>query len=148
MNQYEVKVKRMCVEVDYEFLGFFGEYRDSQTRLSLRCQKHNVAWDTTSIANFTAGGYGCPECASEKLLYARKTTVEQATVLFMETGVFVEGTTFCRSGRLDSKGESSYWHYTCPKCSTDEYVEAGVCSGVFESTFSSLQKGSAILQMQ
>ena len=60
---------------------------------------------------------------------------------FMSTGAFHKGTKFWRSERLSSKGAKIHWNYSCPVCSCDEYVENGLCSGVFESTSSSLQKG-------
>lgn len=55
---------------------------------------------------------------------------------FIETGVFIEGTIFKRSARRN------YWLVTCPICSKDEFVKAGLCSGTFESFSVDLKKGN------
>lgn len=60
---------------------------------------------------------------------------------FMSTGKFKEGTKFWKSERVDSKGAHQHWNYTCPICSHDEYVKAGLCSGVFESASTHLKRG-------
>lgn len=59
---------------------------------------------------------------------------------FYQAG-FTEDYKFWRSKRQNPAGDSSYWNYSCPFCSCDEYVQAGVCSGVFESYLLSLKSG-------
>lgn len=60
----------------------------------------------------------------------------------MSSGKFKEGTTFKRNThKVDSQGVYSYWDYTCPVCSDDGYVRAGVCSGVFTASTSNLRHG-------
>jgi hypothetical protein len=58
----------------------------------------------------------------------------------MSTGSFIEGTTFTRT---PEKIYNTYvWNVTCPICSHDDYVKAGVCSGVFPAVVSTLQSGA------
>ena len=52
------------------------------------------------------------------------------------------GFVFNKSDKELSSGGKPYWEYTCPVCSSDEYVQNGLCSGVFTSTSSSLCRGS------
>ena len=42
------------------------------------------------------------------------------------------GFTFKRSDRTDHRGFKTYLDYMCPICSNDEYVQHGLCSGVFQ----------------
>lgn len=61
---------------------------------------------------------------------------------FLSTGSFLEGTVFKRNReRKTSKGYYMYWDYSCPVCSNDEYVQAGLCSGVFTNTSGNLKSG-------
>lgn len=55
---------------------------------------------------------------------------------------FTEDYKFWKSDRVNSYGWKPYWFYTCPYCSNDEYVQAGVCNGVFESLSGSLKRGN------
>ena len=53
---------------DIEFLGYKlgeGEFHPStNSKLVLRCNIHNVTWDTTSVSNFVnSNGVFCPECS-------------------------------------------------------------------------------------
>ena len=53
---------------DYKFLGFYqGEYHGFFTRLILKCNIHNIIWDTTSCGRFISGDTicGCPVCSSD-----------------------------------------------------------------------------------
>lgn len=61
---------------------------------------------------------------------------------FLSTGSFIEGTYFWRSDRVDTRGYSVYWKYYCPLCSNDEYVQNGLCEGVFEAAGGTLKKGN------
>lgn len=56
---------------------------------------------------------------------------------FTESGYFAEGSLFWRD-----REEITKWNYTCGRCSTDEYVINGLCSGVFSSTSTRLKKGN------
>ncbi|AFA44761.1 hypothetical protein RaK2_00488 [Klebsiella phage vB_KleM_RaK2] len=64
---------------------------------------------------------------------------------FLNTGKFLPGTIFSRSTtrQKNNKGVISYpyWNYKCPKCSHDEFVEHGLCSGVFEGECQKLKLG-------
>jgi hypothetical protein len=65
---------------------------------------------------------------------SKSRTTEEYITDFTSTGAFAEGTIFKRVGRKQ-------WEYTCGKCSKDEYVTEGLCSGVFKSDRQRLGKG-------
>lgn len=67
---------------------------------------------------------------------------QDATELFMSTGKFLKGSTFQRSDEKDSSGSYAYYNVTCPLCSNDVYVDAGVCTGKFKAKYGGLKTGN------
>lgn len=52
-----------CKELDYEFLGFVGEYKcRDNTKLRLRCNKCGAEWETTVVENFLKSGRNSHSC--------------------------------------------------------------------------------------
>lgn len=139
--QYKVLIKRKCKEREYTFHKFAEKFKGSRTKLRLECPTHGV-WETTSIESFLRkGGTGCPKCKANKIKIINTLENNYHINKFMATGKFKEGTKFWRSNRVDYRGYNSFWNYTCPICSNDEYVKVGLCSGVFENTRSHLSIG-------
>lgn len=68
-------------------------------------------------------------------------TNKEATKIFMNTGRFLEGTTFERLNEKDTQGYYSWYKVTCPLCSYDEYVKEGVCDGIFKAMYGCLKIG-------
>lgn len=126
-------------------LGFVEPWVGWQTKLICNCEKHGE-WGTTNISDFKQGK-SCPKCgyqAAAEFLKAKNLKDDSIHIEhFMKTGAFKEGTKFWRSDRKTKAGATAYWNYTCPVCSNDEYVKAGVCTGVFESSTSGLKKGES-----
>lgn len=140
-RQQRVRIARVCIDKNIEFISFVGEYKGVQSRLNIRCLVDGNTWEV-SVSNFISGGIGCPKCAA-KAVGTRSTKQDSIMIdSFKATGAFIDGTTFWRSARRGTNGLGGYWKYTCPVCSNDEYVRAGVCSGVFEAKFCSLQRGA------
>lgn len=139
-NQNRVRVQREATARGLKFLGWSSKYNVKNTKLLLSCPLHGE-WNSTSIEGFLRGR-GCPACGADK---TRETNLKEDSLhitSFIATGAFKEGTTFWRSERENSRGYPAYWHYSCPVCSSDEYVKAGLCSGVFESNIRGLKIGS------
>lgn len=65
---------------DLEFLGFVDDkWIGNTTKLILKCNKHNIIWNTTSYNNFTKPNTtGCIECKKEKSGASRKLTPLEA----------------------------------------------------------------------
>ena len=146
--QYEVLIKRRCKETGYEFLGWSENFKGVQTKIILHNPKTCNTWDTCSINNFIAKGSGDPVEKSLKSSSIFKIDDDLHIKDFLNTGKFLEGTLFWRSDRKTKQGGRHYWKYTCPKCSDDEYVKAGLCDGVFEGHVSNLKKGGLCCRCQ
>lgn len=77
-----------------------------------------------------------------KPFYVGDLTDDVCHKLFMSTGNFLSGSKFKRLDEKDSFGCHTYFEFYCPVCSEDFYVESGICSGVFKTSYKSLKKGS------
>jgi hypothetical protein len=57
-----------CQRVKYTFIGFKdNKYIGWSTYLILKCNKHNIQWDTTCYTHFINGNRnGCPKCSHNK----------------------------------------------------------------------------------
>lgn len=138
-NQNKVRVQREATTRGFEFMGWVEPYKGIHTKLLLSCPIHGE-WNSTHISSFLAGRC-CPACRADR---TREISMKEDSFHineFIGTGAFKEGAKFYRSERKDSRGYPAYWNYKCPACTHDEYVKAGLCSGVFESCVSGLKMG-------
>ena len=64
INDKIIKIKN-STGVDIEFLGYEKEDKDlRKTLLILKCNKHNITWNTTNLSHFINQGIiCCPECS-------------------------------------------------------------------------------------
>lgn len=121
-------------------LGWVGEWRGCHTKVKCTCTKHGE-WCSTSITNFLVG-CGCPRCKHEAIKGGIQMPDATHIAQFMSTGKFKEGTNFKRNlNKSDKPGQRTYWDYTCPVCSKDEYTQAGLCNGVFTAQIYNLKMG-------
>lgn len=121
-------------------LGWVGEWKGSYTRLKCDCNQHGP-WQTTTIRNFKTGA-SCPMCWQNRRYKNNLMSDDKHVAEIEATGKFKEGTVFKRNTeRKNTCGARVYWNYICPICSNDEYVKAGLCSGVFTALLSSLKRG-------
>lgn len=142
-NQYFVRVKRECYSRGYEFLGWAGNFNGSKTKLKLYNPVTDNLWSSTTISKLFCGR-GDPKIRTEVVKKARLKPHEVHIQDFYKAG-FSKGYIFWKSELLDSRNGKPYWNYTCPYCSKDEFVESGVCSGVFTNTTSNLKKVSYLV---
>lgn len=140
MQQHEIKVRRICDERGYKVNKFlWGVDNDFTTKyVDLSCTLCGHSWDTTTISHLYSGS-GCPGCRYIKTGNHKRKPEAEMIASFTVSGSFVEGTTFTRT--TEKIGEVLIWNVTCPVCSIDEYVQAGLCSGVFPSIGPSLRQG-------
>jgi len=84
-EQREQQIKQLCEGTLYSFTGWDGEYKNSQSRVVIKCESHGV--QSITIANFIHGYSRCTGCRYEK---ARRTNVrsEQETVLLLQSKGF------------------------------------------------------------
>lgn len=134
-NQYQTLINRACKEREFVYEGYVGEWSRSTTKLRIRCLKDGRAWESTSVFHLLSGD-GCPSCKAKGFSDALTPDDDTRIKQFTNTSRFLPGTIF---GRKDNEGN---WAYKCPKCSNDEYVREGLCSGVFDTTAAYLAKGT------
>lgn len=137
-KQYRVIIDRKLQNSNYSFVGFAENFKNNKTKVILSCTEHGK-WNSSCIANIIKG-VRCPQCFEDRR--GKSTLLEDEIHIqnFMKTGKYKEGSKFSRiDGRTN--GGNAYWNYTCPVCSKDEYVKAGLCSGNFEICHTSLTSG-------
>ncbi|APC44470.1 hypothetical protein [Pseudoalteromonas phage PH357] len=140
------KIKEVEEHYNIDFLGFKDDnYIGTTTKVILRCRKHHTIWDTTEaryiIDRSCDKGSGCKLCKKEIILALNDSKDESIIKDLKDNYGFLEGTEFWRSERTTSGNARNYWKYTCPKCSVDEYVKEGLCSGIFEGFIGTLKEG-------
>lgn len=149
MARSEHKVRTKIVNnldhYNIDFLGFKdNNYIGTTTKVVLSCNKHSFTWDTTearAIADKSYSGSGCKLCKKEYMMSLSDKRDSTMIEDLKSNYGFIEGTEFWRSDRVGSNGARNYWKYYCPKCSHDEYVQEGLCSGTFESFIGTLKEG-------
>lgn len=145
-NEFTERVLTKTIEKSIEFLGYAENWRGNKTKLSLLCLICDNAWNTTSVATLLDSNGGCPTCsrlrANLKMVELSRVDDNVVEHSFRATGSFPEESRFWRSERIPGRRDNIGWNYCCPKCSTDEYVQNSLCSGVFHTNSRNLKKGS------
>lgn len=125
-----VLVQQKCDRKGIEFLGIEGDFKGCHTILKLKCKFDGNEW-LTPWRGFNRRRT-CLKCArrvaTEKTMYAH----DKAVSKFMQTGSFVEGTTFRRSDDISIK--RAIWYVTCPVCTGGQQE--------FESSYARLALGN------
>lgn len=135
-RQNLIRVNRFCKEKGFIFKGWYGGYNGTKSYLNLENISTGRCWRTTTLSSLFNGRGDITE--HRKKVFNKSLEVKSYEVeSFMKTGRFLEGTKFKKIVK-DNKRVCQYW---CPKCSTDEYVKEGLCSGWFSSTVSNLRGG-------
>lgn len=138
--QHKVHVQRECKNLGYIFHGWVGEFKGVFTKLELENPKTGNRWESTRIDSFMRG-IGDPEESKLKVKEAMTLDDNVHIKAFYKAG-FAEDYVFTHNvERVDIKDRCVYWDYICPACSEDEYVKAGVCSGIFTSFIGDLKLG-------
>lgn len=135
-HQYKVLLARGAVNKNCTLNAIPDHDIDWKTKLDITCNECNTTWQTN--VNQFRGKAGCPFCGNWKKGRSRRHDDTVMSKQFMQVGGFVEGTTFTRNSDVHAK---TFWNVYCPICSNDEYVKAGVCTGVFKALGVNLTKG-------
>ena len=123
-EQFSVLCSRKAKELGYDFLGFIGEWKGNNTKISMSCEKHGE-WNSGTVTHLTISERTCPRCRANNIK-----PDDVMTASFLASKAFHPDTKFWRSERLTSQGWAAYWYVYCPECG-----EQG------ESTSGSLQLG-------
>ena len=142
-EQQKLRVTRLCISKNQNFHGFIGEWKHSQTKLSMSCNVCKYEWGTVNVNSFLSKQVGCPKCGDVRSKAGSLKTTEYSIKEFRSSGKFHEDDTFTRNMvKKCTRGWYGYWDFTCHKCSFDEYVTAGLCSGVWTSSRGGLRQGN------
>lgn len=118
--QVEIITRRLCVEMDYEYLGFPEGYKNKNSKFSYNCPHHGK--QKVSYNSFVNGGSRCPDCGTES-----KRNSEAENIVKELCGV--EGYEYI--GFPDGyKNSKSKFEYICPthgkqKVSYSNFVNLG-----------------------
>lgn len=139
--QVEVMVTRKCEDRGYEFKGFAETFKGIKTYLRLYNPRTNRTWTTTTASHLLRDAGGDVE---EGYVNSRESLRKDDEVILKikESGNFKEGSSFWRTEVPNQNGLYKDWFMTCGVCSTDEFVDNGLCSGVFKTNRDSLLRGS------
>ncbi|CAH9011906.1 putative homing endonuclease [Vibrio phage 424E50-1] len=94
----------------------------------MKNNKTSNTWNTTDI-NKLFLGRGDPSEKGKEASERLSLPLEVVSERLLKSGKFLEGTIFCQSN------VPKVCLYKCPKCSSDEYVKSGLCSGVFKTHY-------------
>lgn len=139
-KQHRIMVERFCVTYGFELVDM-GEWCRCNTVCTLKCLKDGHEWQTT-VGKIKIKQTACNKCRISRIHSYTTKPDDKFVQEFVSTGAFIEGTTFTRN---ISKKKANYrylWEVVCPVCSVDEYVVAGLCTGVFDSTSNDLRLGA------
>lgn len=127
-KQYLLLADRNCRTVDRRVKNVVGDWRDRASIVNVSCDK-------------------CQKCSELLLANVLKGDIRKCSCQYRTPDEDIISTIMSH-GRLHkdvvlwrSKTKPSNFEYNCPVCSNDEYVQAGVCSGIFSAPISNLTKG-------
>lgn len=116
VRQYEGKAIRKAGELGYNFLSFYGDWKNRYTRLSLACDLHGN-WNTTTFNNFFHHEEACPECGKESTTQIRRFSNEKMAQMCLSSGLFHPDTEFYRNTEVGFAAGPD-WKVYCPECDT------------------------------
>ncbi|CAL9965382.1 endonuclease [Vibrio phage F99] len=138
-RQNSLRVERKCQVLNYEFLGWIGDYSTiHKTGIKVFDKDLREYASFGSIVVFLSGK-GKSQARQNLDLSKRDQVLNMEPEIekFTSSGHYCKGTLF---SPLASK-LSGYWEIECPICSFDDYVNDGLCSGRFKIYKGDLDKG-------
>ena len=125
LDQHIIRASRTLTSNGYRFVSA-GDWIGNKTSVIAMCDRHGEY--ETSFDKIQCG-YRCSKCAGEARGDRRSVSPERMIERCNRIGLeYVR-----RSDRRDANGSRAYSIVRCAKCSSDEYVVAGLCDGYFES---------------
>lgn len=133
-QQWRVLAERAALSNNQSLLEIY-DFAGQKTKVMLSCLTCHHEWSSSNLGAVVTKR-GCPACAQRARVASRLLPHETTVAKFMATGSYLQGTVFSKVGNA-----GRIWQYTCPVCSVDEYVKAGVCTGVFISDRTNFMAG-------
>ena len=101
-DQYKLRVRRVAEPKGLSFLGWFGDYRGSKTRIELHCEKHG-SW-ATGLETFVRRGSGCQRCGNEVMAKKLSENKTKSTELFIVQAKALHGDLYDYSKVIYTRG--------------------------------------------
>lgn len=136
--QWVVIVKRKLKGTSVNFIKLSSDFKGCYTKAVTYCELHDEINTTTSLIDLAKGCSGCKSCRYSKSGSKNSKSFKHFLKTGVESGALMEGACILSSTTLRKRKRL---FYTCPVCSKDEYVENGLCDGVFNTTITNLLKG-------
>lgn len=133
-KQVSVLVKRALSGSCVDFVEFVESFKGKRTLCKTYCNVHKTYHKKSFAYNIIKGNtLGCKDCANE----VRGSNLGNSIDLLQSR----LNKYLPKSKIVGYNRTQGMVYYTCGKCSEDEYVKEGLCSGVFNIYASSLKKG-------
>lgn len=128
-SQFIILVKRELSKLQHKGLSFVKlseEFNGYDTRFDVMCETHGI-FNTVldNIRYKKSNNSACTKCSGKYV----KTPEEY--IEYCNTQYADHNFEFFLQEDLPELDHSKYVYYSCPKCSHDEYVKEGICSGIF-----------------
>lgn len=88
-SQFETLIKRECIDREFEFQGFVGEWKGIYTYLRLHNLNNGNIWESTTIGSFLNQGSGCPLENRNKRWTQQEREYQIKQIFKVEGGCFV-----------------------------------------------------------
>lgn len=131
--QWNIRIRRKAAQMNCTYLGIAEEWKGGTTHLKLKCNVDQTTWKSCTAHNLLVGN-GCPTCATKSRASSQEMSIEECLEVFKSRSNLPDGTKFWKKA-------GKTWEYWCPVCSVDKYVQAGLCSGIFEIQRTNLTSG-------
>lgn len=144
-KMFEAKVKD---DGRYVIASFSDHTNKEEVTAELHCKEHGNFKVNSVNRYIKQQPTKCPVCNQIEMASLFTKDFESVHIpSFMDTGKFPEGTIFKQSKtkfyRLNNTlNNMPYIEVTCPVCSNDEFVQAGLCGGVFSARQYNLKHGN------
>lgn len=137
--QNRIRVIIRCKELNYEFIGWEGEYTTvSKTKINVFDNETNTYHTFGSILVFMVSKGLSRERRNIQLRNRDCVNTKDGVQLLIDGNPKYPAGTKVLGKNLE---RDSYWDISCPSCSSDEYVTNHLCSGVFTLFKGDIDKG-------
>lgn len=125
-------------------LGSYDKINATNTEILIYCNKHNVFCSISNINTLTSKNktFGCMKCKKESITKTNSKPLQYYIDKINNNGHLTNEFTIQPSEKM--RGNYRLYKFVCAKCSYDEYVQAGVCDGVFYATLNDLSSAHII----
>jgi hypothetical protein len=137
----ELRAKKYCSDMDYTYLGIVKEENFKYLiKARFRCNKDGHEWE--GIIRNHLKGARCEVCDTQEFSDKFRAPEEEDIERFRAVQDYPEGTEFYRTPLGIGRPNARQWHVYCPLCANDDLAQAGLCTGIFPTTASSLLNGT------